>query len=300
MEGALQIPVYRNDWSTIDRAVLVVDSDQRVLALIADGLRGLDVRVVVATSGARALELASAERFRLVLSELRLDDMPGTDLVRRLTHSGSPARIVFMGALPKVNMVVAAMRCGAVDVIEKPVRPCDLIHYLQGPQNAPVTADAAETMRLPESSILAEPRSVAERWVSYVLKACTSEGDLKTLGDWARYVGVSCTTLSEGCRLVGIRPQDARNFMRVLRVILLAPRHGCPPDILLDISDRRTLKSLLRRAGLDTSGSASVSSASDFIRKQQYVPQSNQCARLLDSYLSSGNAAADLRVDGRS
>src|SRR5580765_36522 len=68
---------------------------------------------------------------------------------------------------------------------------------------------------------IARPTSVAERWASYVLGACKAERDLKTIGIWARQVAVSYTTLCESCRLIDVQPRHARDFARVLRIILM-------------------------------------------------------------------------------
>src|SRR5882762_7770020 len=64
------------------------------------------------------------------------------------------------------------------------------------------------------------PTCTADRWASYVLKVCKVERDPKTLGIWAREVGLSYTALCESCRLIGVQPRQARDFARVLRIIL--------------------------------------------------------------------------------
>src|SRR5438876_6556088 len=68
------------------------------------------------------------------------------------------------------------------------------------------------------------PRSVVERMVAYVVKVLDSHGDgangdFKTIDEWAKRVGVSYSTLCETCRLLGIRPLDARDFARVLSAL---------------------------------------------------------------------------------
>ena len=123
---------------------------------------------------------------------------------------------------------------------------------------------------------IADPVSTGERWASYVLGACKAERDPRTLGIWAHAVGVSYTTLCESCRLIGVRPRHARDFTRVLRVVVQPPLHSCQLASLLDISDQRTLQSILQNAGFQ--GDATISlqiSVLSFLDRQQFITHHN-------------------------
>lgn len=117
------------------------------------------------------------------------------------------------------------------------------------------------------------PRSAAERWAMLVLQACRSDGDLKTLADWAVFVGVSYSSLCEACRLVDVRPRDARDLARVLRAIIGSARDRLDPGLLLDVRDRRTLRALLKKAGLqEEEGGVPVG---QFLNRQRFVAPHN-------------------------
>ena len=137
------------------------------------------------------------------------------------------------------------------------------------------------------TSLPERPRSTAERWGLLVIAACRAERDLKTLQDWASFVGTSYTSLAELCRLVHMRPTDARDLTRVLRVMIQAPTHGYNLECLLDVSDRRTLRALLRRAGLSDWSAARHTSPSEFLRSQRFVDGNNPAIRLLKSFVSA-------------
>jgi len=129
---------------------------------------------------------------------------------------------------------------------------------------------------------IANPSSVGERWASYVLGACKSERDPRTLGIWARQVAVSYTTLCESCRLIDVQPRYARDFARVLR-LLITPSFDCRQlATFLDISDRRTLWSILQRAGFgDHPPSSPQVSVTTFLENQQFISQENPGLRIL-------------------
>jgi hypothetical protein len=140
-----------------------------------------------------------------------------------------------------------------------------------------------QTAAMPEPS---PPGSTAERWVHYVLGACRSEKDPRTLAIWAREVAVSYTTLCESCRLMNVRPRQARDFARVLRIILMPSFDASQLAIFFDISDRRTLDSLLRNAGLPTEASPPVRiSVFDFLDNQHFIPMHNPGLNVLRELL---------------
>jgi hypothetical protein len=117
------------------------------------------------------------------------------------------------------------------------------------------------------------PRSAAERWAMLVLQACRSDGDLKTLADWAVFVGVSYSSLCEACRLIDVRPRDARDLARVLRAIIGSARDRLDPGLLLDVRDRRTLRALQKKAGLqEEEGCVPID---QFLNRQRFVPSDN-------------------------
>lgn len=140
-------------------------------------------------------------------------------------------------------------------------------------------------IRIPQ--IAGQPRSPAQRWVHFVIAACHSEHDPRTLGEWARCAGVSYSSLCESCRLLDIRPHFARDFARGLRALIRAREWQCPPELLLDFRDRRTLNGFLARAGSSfpdlTAGSVAL-----YLEEQLFIPYTNQGLRLLVDAFRTG------------
>jgi hypothetical protein len=117
-----------------------------------------------------------------------------------------------------------------------------------------------------------------------VFKTCEADGDLRTLESWAAFVGVSYSSLRECCRMVDVPPQDARNFVRLLNAVIKAVARRCHPSVLLDVSDRRTLRNLLEKAGLRShDGPLSVER---FLRCQRFIASDNEGLNVLRSLLA--------------
>jgi CheY-like chemotaxis protein len=267
--------------------VLIVDHDAPARATLSESLQRHGLQVTIASSGSEAFALARRQRVDTIVVDLCLPDMRGTDVVRLLRRDGHRIAFILVSDSLTVPVTVEAMKLGALGVMEKPIKLEDLLLVLPK-RPAPRASTAAERPRhTAVASAAAPPRSSAERWATYAAKACEAKGDLRTLDEWARFVGVSYSTLRESCRLLGIRPHDARDLVRMLRAIKTSYLHRCPPEVLLDISDRRTLKLLLERAGLEFQSRAWTSSIDDFLARQQFVAGDNEGLSVLRMLLAS-------------
>ncbi|MFO1464221.1 MAG: sigma-54 dependent transcriptional regulator [bacterium] len=101
--------------------ILVVDDHPEVLSLLSDLLsEDGSYEVLQASSGTEALELFRQHVIPLVITDLRLSQESGFDLMRRL-HSQAPwLPVIVMTAYGSVDIAVEAIRSGAFDYIEKP------------------------------------------------------------------------------------------------------------------------------------------------------------------------------------
>jgi len=270
-------PLWAIEASRLRLKVLLIDDDEGTQETFSLALGREGLEMSAAMCGAHGLELAKHNRFDCIVIDLRLGDMSGLDLLRDLTLDPNHPSSLLISAFLSTNEIVEAMRLGAFDVLEKPLTPDRLMQAI----GRAVAGHARSVKRSPEERY----RSVAERWAAYVLNAIESEGDLNTIDLWARYTGASYTTLCEICRLNGIRPLDARDFVRVLRALRMASLAHCPPEAFLVVSDRRTLQALSIRAGVDLEVGAVEQSVSEFMTRQQFVPVSTEAFRTIVRYV---------------
>jgi ActR/RegA family two-component response regulator len=268
-------------------AVLVVDDDAALCVTIAQALKPLKISVSTCGRGDDAIALFQNRHFDLVLVDQRLPDVLGLDLVRQLQAADAGFDFVIISGYMTTALTVDAMKLGAYTVVDKPLRTNTLTATVK-------SALAAHAGGSVHGASRGRPRSSPERWAMHLLNACDAPGDLKTLDDWASFVGVSYSSLCESCRLVDIRPHDARDFLRILRALKTARRHDCAPEALLDVSDRRTLDTLLSRAGL-VRGAVAATSLLAFLDRQQFIRADNEGLRVLRRLLAAdaADAAAD-------
>ena len=101
----------------------------------------------------------------------------------------------------------------------------------------------------------------------------------------ASFAGLSYSSLCEVCRLVGVRPLDARDFTRVLRAVAQSLIHECRVEELFDISDRRTLRALMARAGIAIDGRAERTSIEQYLASQRFLPSNHAGLAVLRAIL---------------
>jgi two-component system, cell cycle response regulator DivK len=103
--------------------VLVVDDDARNRKLARDVLRAAGLRTIEAASGAESLALANTHLPDLVLLDLRLPDMAGTEVARRL-HAGARTatiRVVALSASRDTGQEERLLAVGFAGYLEKPI-----------------------------------------------------------------------------------------------------------------------------------------------------------------------------------
>jgi DNA-binding NarL/FixJ family response regulator len=95
-------------------SVLLVEDDAMVRAWIEAVLQDTEFRVVgVASSAGQGVELAASRKPDLVLTDYRLPDRPGTELVRELRLRGVRAPVVVMTANQEAGLNELAREAGA-------------------------------------------------------------------------------------------------------------------------------------------------------------------------------------------
>jgi DNA-binding response OmpR family regulator/DNA-binding CsgD family transcriptional regulator len=109
--------------------VLVVDDTPANLGVVLESLGSAGLRVLMAESGQRALDLLARQNVDLVLLDVMMPGLDGFATFARLRANPAWASIpvLFMTALDDPAQKVRALEAGAVDYIAKPVHPPEVL-----------------------------------------------------------------------------------------------------------------------------------------------------------------------------
>ena len=104
--------------------VLVVDDTPANIDVLIDMLGDGEFEVMVATSGAQALDVVAAQRPDLLLLDVRMPGMDGFETYRRLRAMEELASlpVLFVTAEGEAEMAAKASALGGVDYVTKPFR----------------------------------------------------------------------------------------------------------------------------------------------------------------------------------
>jgi DNA-binding NtrC family response regulator len=101
--------------------LLLIDDDPNTLASLARAFRLAGHEATVCDNASRAVELARAEHFDLILSDVVMPGKSGMELLEELKKAGVQTPIVLISGQANIEMAVKATRLGALDFLEKPL-----------------------------------------------------------------------------------------------------------------------------------------------------------------------------------
>src|SRR3954465_6130815 len=125
--GGAARPDYEGPASPDAPTVLVVDDEPSNLASIEKIFQRDGMRVLTADGAKAALEGARKHRVQVVLTDLMMPGVSGIELLRALKQLSPDTEVVMMTAYGTVETAVQAMREGAYDFVEKPLKRMTIV-----------------------------------------------------------------------------------------------------------------------------------------------------------------------------
>ncbi len=100
--------------------ILIVDDEPSMREMLGIVLRRDGYEVLIAANGTEAMEQLNRERVDLLLSDIRMPDLSGVDVLRAAKDANPDLVAFMMTAFASTDTAVEAMRLGAVDYFTKP------------------------------------------------------------------------------------------------------------------------------------------------------------------------------------
>jgi sigma-B regulation protein RsbU (phosphoserine phosphatase) len=218
------------------QTLLLVDDSSVNLGLLKESLDGLGYRLLEASDGQHALELARAELPDLILLDILMPGMDGFEVCLQLRQEKSTAEIpvIFLSALDELEDKVRGLELGAVDYISKPFRLQEVIARV----NTHLTIDQLKRkVQKQRDELERELQQVAETQRSLLLKDLPEVAGLRlaVCYETSRYAGGDLfDVLSLGGNRWGILVADAEGHSTpaaVLMAMCCALMRSCPDNV---------------------------------------------------------------------
>jgi two-component system response regulator AtoC len=127
--------------------LLIVDDDADIHRSLGQVLEEAGHQVAVEADPERALHRAAAGSFDLILCNVRLPRMDGVGFLRRYRAAGGSALLIMLSAPGTEEGAIAAMREGAYDWVQKPVRLDEVTMTIRKAEERETLRREVETLR---------------------------------------------------------------------------------------------------------------------------------------------------------
>ncbi len=208
-----------------DIVVHIVDDEEPVRNSLAFLLGTAGFAVRTHASATAFLDIAPTISNGCLVTDLRMPDIDGVELLRRLRADGAMLPAIVVTGHGDVQMAVEAMKNGALDFIEKPFSDEMLIASIE---RAVAEATSARDVAAAESRLRERLASLSEREVQ-VLKGVIQGQANKTI---AFELGISPRTV-EVYRANLMSKMQARSLAELVRMVMdvdLSALAGGSPD----------------------------------------------------------------------
>jgi DNA-binding NtrC family response regulator len=104
---------HRKAGSQAAARLLIVDDEASLCQLLEIAFRKEGYKVETTTSGQSAIQKIDSQAYDLIISDIRMPDISGIDLLRHARHQHSSAGFILITAVPAVETAIQALNLGA-------------------------------------------------------------------------------------------------------------------------------------------------------------------------------------------
>ena len=130
-----------------EEKILIVDDEKLVRWSLVKKCQEWGYQTLEAEDGTAALRIAHRDSPDLALLDVRLPDIDGVEVLKRLKESGETRAVIMMTADPQLDDVKAAIKLGAYDFISKPLNFDELGVAIQNALEATRLRTEVESLR---------------------------------------------------------------------------------------------------------------------------------------------------------
>lgn len=124
-----------NDITKMRPSVLIIDDDPTFCLMLKSFLSKKDFATETAFSGAEAINQVKNNNFDIVLSDFRLPDTDGLELLENIREIKPGTPVIIMTSYADIRIAVKAMKIGAYEYVTKPVNPDEILLTIKNALN---------------------------------------------------------------------------------------------------------------------------------------------------------------------
>ncbi|HEX7176504.1 MAG TPA: response regulator [Pyrinomonadaceae bacterium] len=110
--------------------ILIIDDERSVADALKVILESEGFDVTLAASGRDGIERARQEKFRLAITDLRLPDMSGLEVLQTLRAENPGLRVILTTSYGTPKILAEAIGFGAEGTLDKPFAPSEIVRLI--------------------------------------------------------------------------------------------------------------------------------------------------------------------------
>lgn len=111
--------------------ILVIDDDTSFCVMLKTFLQKKGYDVTNAFNAKEAEEAIRNQIFDVVLTDIRLPDSDGIQILKYIKETSFKTQVVLMTGYTDIKTAVSAMKMGAYDYVGKPINPDEILHTIE-------------------------------------------------------------------------------------------------------------------------------------------------------------------------
>lgn len=166
-------------------SILIVEDDLTFSTMLKTWLGKKGFNIDTTSSCAKARKILSADKYDLILSDLRLPDQDGIQLLCWLRKNDIYTPFIIMTSYAEIHSAVEAIKQGASDYIAKPIHPDELLKKINEAINTPTAEENITEKGTPEtasSSFLEGESEAAHQLYNYVSLVAPTQMSVLIIG----------------------------------------------------------------------------------------------------------------------
>jgi DNA-binding response OmpR family regulator len=113
------------------KRILLVDDDETITTPFQLILESEEYQVDVATTGRQALEKMGEGEYHVVILDIKLPDMLGTEVARKIKMRREDVNLIVITGYPNLTDSIETIDYGISDILLKPIDPDELLRTIE-------------------------------------------------------------------------------------------------------------------------------------------------------------------------
>jgi two-component system response regulator HydG len=167
------------------KKILIIDDDTYICTLLENFLEDKGFSTTISTEGLSAKKAILDNKYDLILSDFRLPDSDGMDILEFVKNKSPETPVIIMTAYADVKSAVKLIKAGAKDYVTKPIYPEEILNTInkltkEKPENKQQSSDTIDDFIIGNdprfNKIMEQVRLVAPTDMTTLIEGETGSG----------------------------------------------------------------------------------------------------------------------------